>query len=131
MRSLVRMTTVAAMVGMILSLASFEAEAGRNKDKKGTRYRVELRHPTTGGVVDSRVVDTPAQADALRAQFAKVHWKFWRYVGIGEKLHNKKFSSQRSANNYTPPFGVLESQDVKAGSVTVTKIPPPRKKKRK
>lgn len=135
MRSLVRMTTVAAMVGMILSLASLNAEAGRKgsgrgRDKK-TDYRVELKHPRTGGVVSSRVVDTAAQADALRSKYAKQHWKFWKYHGIGEPLRQRRFGSESAARNYKPPIGIIQSQSVEAGRVTVTEIEAPKRKKGK
>lgn len=130
MKSLVKMTTVAAMAGMLLSLAGLDAEAGRrdrdrDRDRgrnNETSYRVVLKHPESGSVLGSQTVATLAEARELQAEWEAIHWVLWQYVGINEPHHEKKFNSPSEANSFTPPFGILNYQRVKAANVTVVQM---------
>lgn len=96
-----------------------------------TRWVVTLYHPSSGGVVESAQLDTAAAAETTKAAYGQYHWRFWRYFGIGEPMHDQKFSSKSDADNHKPPFGIIKEQYTQAGRVEITTIEVPKKKKHK
>jgi hypothetical protein len=95
-----------------------------------TRWVVTLYHPSTGGVVYSTQAETALAAEAQKVSYTQYHWRFWKYLGIGEPMHDKMFSSKSAADNYKPAIGIIAEQYTKAGRVLVTTIEVPRKKHR-
>lgn len=96
-----------------------------------TRWVVTLHHPSTDGVVYSRQLETAAAAQSTKAAYGQYHWRFWKYFGIGEPMHDQMFSSKSGADNHKPAFGIIAEQYTQAGRVAVTTIEVPKRKKHK
>jgi hypothetical protein len=128
MQRLTKNLLVAATLLALVTAAGTPAFAKHKHTE--TRWVITLYHPSSGGVVYSTQAETALAAEAQKVAYAKYHWRFWKYFGIGESMHDKMFSSKSGADNHQPAFGIIAEQYTKAGRVTVTTIEVPRKKKR-
>lgn len=96
---------------------------GHRPNKPHVKYSVELYHPS-GGLHVRRVNNTREAAESTRTIYAKYHWRKYKYAGIGEPTRYKgPYTSYSDALNATLPIGIIESQSVVTGRVTIKEIP--------
>ena len=87
------------------------------------KYRVELYHPN-GGLNKSQVYNTREQAESARASYASYRWRKYKYIGIGEPVRYKgPYRTYDGAADAALPVGIIDSQSVVSGRVTIRKIP--------
>lgn len=76
------------------------------------RYSVTQRDPHTRSVVREFGPTTQARANQVKRQFERTHYVVYRYAGIGEQVHTKRFASRALAQNYLDTKGPCRDANV-------------------
>lgn len=85
------------------------------------RFEVIELNPFTGGEVNRASYKNAQRAAYSRAcsTLKKVHWVRWKFVGISEPFHTKRFASSQAAQRFIDSGGPLKPFRILAGAATI------------
>lgn len=91
---------------------------------QSVRYVVREFNPFTGGVENTYNYSDYDAAARQYDRLSRVHWAEWKYAGIGEQFHRRRFNSSSEAQSFlssnpcpNPVFCVIEHKQIVAGQV--------------
>ncbi len=76
------------------------------------QYTVIQKNPHTKSVVRQFGPVNKARATQKQRQFQRTHYAIFRYAGIGEQVHTRRFSSRTAAQNYLASKGPCRDANV-------------------
>ncbi len=99
------------------------SSSGAQQVARSTTYIVRELNPFTGGVESTYNFRSYDEAARMYDRLSRVHWAEWKYAGIGEQWHRRRFSTSSEAQSFlasNPCPGlvcVIKSKRVVAGRV--------------